>query len=146
MISVRDLFNEVGLSVSGPIKWETPVPELGPGVYVIAEVSGRIIYIGRTGRSIRKRMSEFYRHKYHAKSPHSGGQEILTLTDPKMVYWAPTEEWLDKERIMIAAFCQREGHMPFGNKLNGFSSASASKKPILKKFPSLKRPKGPTQA
>ena len=35
-VTITELFAACGLSVSGPVRWSEPVPNNGPGVYVIA--------------------------------------------------------------------------------------------------------------
>ena len=126
MISIAELFDSAGLSPSGPVPWKEPVPERKAGVYVIVEEPNVIIYIGRASGSIATRVGQFYRHKYGAKAPHRGGQEILRLTQPKAVYWAQADDVIDAEHKMIAAFYAKEGRLPHGNKNKGSRQGSAS--------------------
>ena len=119
MITVAALFEIVELSPSGPIRWGEPVGERGSGVYVVVqEPADEIIYIGRA-TSIGKRIKQFYSHEYGAKAPHRGGQEILLLTKPRSIYWAPTINFQFVESQMIATFREREGKLPYGNKKKG---------------------------
>ena len=50
--------------------------------------SESIIYIGKTDRPIRKRVSEFHTHRCGDKSPHAGGQVIKLLKCDLWVYWS----------------------------------------------------------
>ena len=119
MISIFELFSAAGLSPCGPVCWGEPVPERGPGVYVIVENAKGIVYIGRTKRTLFKRIKEFYRPVLGARGPHHGGQDILDISrcpGPKIVYWAPTADSHRAQSTMIAAFEKREGVLPIGNK------------------------------
>ena len=84
-ITVQEIFNAAGLLPCGPVSWGTPIPERSGGVYLIElmqpkERDGQsIIYVGRIKRSLRRRMREFYKHRYGEKRPHSGGQAILKV-------------------------------------------------------------------
>ena len=123
-MTIAELFRAARLSPCRPVGWGKPVKECGPGIYVIAEKPGRIIYIGRSSRSIAKRMEQFYCHKYGAKSPHRGGQEILLLNKPRSVYWAQTKDFRIAESRMIAAFEEHAGKLPYGNKKRGVRLSS----------------------
>ena len=103
-ITVTELFQPADLRACGPVPWDERVTEPSPGIYVIATVShpndagdfaldvgnldaqiakrwiGQpVIYIGRTKRSLSRRIAEFYRHKHDARGPHRGGQDVLLL-------------------------------------------------------------------
>lgn len=112
-MSVRRLFG--GRPFDGPQAWKTPVGDHAPGIYVVSLVAdpdaagpaidtsglppGRaafwnprepVLYIGRARESVRKRMSQFYRHTHGKKSPHRGGQDVLLLLPAHQlfVFWA----------------------------------------------------------
>jgi putative transcriptional regulator len=140
-ITVKQLFNVAELPVCGPVRWKDErVPDKQPGVYVVATVScpddevgmedvaglptkvarrwvpsQPILYVGETTRPLSTRIDEFYRHKYGAKSPHRGGQDVKLLDCPLWIYWSPTERPVDAEKSMIWAFVDRVGYRPFGN-------------------------------
>jgi putative transcriptional regulator len=140
-VTVRQLFGAAGLPVFGPVSWDTTVNEKRPGVYVIATVANPddnvspvvavdlppmvasrwlpcqpVLYIGQTSRSLKTRISEFYRHKHGARGPHKGGQDLkLLMNCPLSVYWSPTERAVESEEKMIEAFVATTNHLPFGN-------------------------------
>ena len=74
-----------------------------------------IVYIGKTDRSIRKRVREFHRHQCGDTSPHAGGQVVKLLQCDLWVYWAPANSPYATERTLIRAFRQEAGHVPFAN-------------------------------
>src|SRR5579864_467145 len=102
-VSVAKLFEFAGLHPCGPVEWKQKnVDENRPGIYVVALVaeahelcenvdveyldvaiakrwlkSQPVVYIGRTKRSLKLRIGEFYRHLWGNKRPHRGGQDIL---------------------------------------------------------------------
>ena len=131
-LTVAEIFHAAGLLPHGPARWETAVNELLPGVYVLSlvadphglydladvpklpeNIAGKwltgepVVYIGRTRRALRKRLAEFYRHKYGNKSPHRGGQAVLLLDPKPWVFWASTNDPTIAERKMIEAFRDR---------------------------------------
>lgn len=140
-ISVKELFDAVGLPAFGPVSWGQTVNEERPGVYVIAGavnpserfscvvppglpplVESRwlrgqnVLYVGQTTRSIMTRIKEFYRHRHGARGPHKGGQDLKLLTNyPLNVYWSPTDHSAEAERRMIEEFVNVTNHLPFGN-------------------------------
>ncbi len=130
-LSVQDLFRCVHLNVDGEVPWGKNVPVDRCGVYVISiiepvdvpeEFRARwspgetIIYIGRTARTLRRRLQEFYRHKHGDKRPHRGGQDILKIPVGKTVHYAATDDCKDIEARMIEAFERHTGgRKPFGN-------------------------------
>jgi hypothetical protein len=139
MLSVPELFQTLSLEMRGPVPWNTPIPETSSGVYVIGLVDPttfaenlsedertrwnadeEIIYIGKATK-LRKRLAQFYSHKYGRSSPHSGGQDILLLTASTQVYWASVSDCAAAEHDMIGAFCQQVGALPFGNRMRGTS-------------------------
>ncbi|PYP91665.1 MAG: hypothetical protein DMG65_07200 [Candidatus Angelobacter sp. Gp1-AA117] len=76
-----------------------------------------IIYIGQTTkRTLTKRLGEFYRHIYGAKSPHSGGEAVKLLHCDLWVYWSPSPDPRDSELLMLCAFRKRVGKLPFANR------------------------------
>ena len=74
-----------------------------------------VIYIGKTDRTIHKRVGEFYDHKCGDKRPHAGGQVLLLLQCPLWVYWSPATDPRLSEQTMIRAFKERVGKEPFAN-------------------------------
>jgi hypothetical protein len=114
MITVLDIFRVVRLEPCGP--------------YVVVSADGEVVYVGRTRRALRKRLREFYRHRYGDKRPHRGGQAILLLTRPLLVYWAATNDWEAAEDTMIEHFRSAAGRLPFGNRVR---SARLKPKPMI---------------
>jgi hypothetical protein len=124
MVAMQDVFGAAHLQPCGPAPWGDPIPENGPGVYVVALADREeIVYIGRTKRSLRKRLKEFYRHKYGARSPHRGGQAVLALKCGLLIYWAATSDCAAAEHAMIEHVKMRVGSLPFANRVR---SARAS--------------------
>jgi GIY-YIG catalytic domain-containing protein len=117
-LTVSDLFAVAGLAPCGPVQWEEPCEEHGPGVYIIA-INNRIVYIGQTKRPLSRRLREFYRHKYGDKGPHRGGQEILNLPGDRLIYWSVTNDPVSAEYKMIAAYENCFRCCPLGNKKRG---------------------------
>jgi len=78
-----------------------------------------IVYIGKTDRPIRKRLSEFRRHKCGNKSPHAGGQVVKLLQCELWVYWSTAANPYDAEHTMICAFKKQTGQLPFANEYEG---------------------------
>lgn len=146
MVTVREVFAAAGLQPCGPVRWQEPVSEARPGVYVVAltsscdEVSTAttadvaldaacanerarwiadepVLYIGRTKRALRRRLSEFYAHRYGARRPHRGGQAVIGVTLNRWVYWAPTRDWALAEEAMIDHFRREVGSLPFANRI-----------------------------
>ena len=122
-VSVADLFKAANLTPClQPVRWRTPVPERKSGVYVVVRTHGRtdgqsILYVGRTRRSLRLRISQFYRHRYGNPSPHRGGQEVLPLRSSASAYWAATHDPVYAEHLMIERFRELVGRMPYANRV-----------------------------
>jgi hypothetical protein len=114
-----DLFEKVHLPLSGPVPWGTPVPETRPGVYVVARASREVVYIGRTTKSLKLRLSQFYTHRYGNRSPHRGGQDVLLLKEPLFVHWAATTDPHPLKTAMLDTFEAAEGKFPYANKIRG---------------------------
>jgi hypothetical protein len=115
------LFARSGIEPSGAVAWRDPIQERGSGVYVITAASlpgscQQIVYIGRA-KCLCRRLSQFYRHKYGAPSPHRGGQEILKLDGPLTVHWGRTESYAEGEHLMMEAFRSQVGAWPYGNRV-----------------------------
>src|SRR5581483_3515115 len=89
-LTVPDLFAAAGLAPCGPIPWTQKCGETRPGVYVVT-VEGEIVYIGRARNSLSRRIGQFYRHKYGAKRPHRGGQDLLRLVGDRHIYWCAAD-------------------------------------------------------
>lgn len=113
------LFERIGMTEGGSVEWGQPVPERSCGVYIITvadAVEGQhVVYIGQTSRSLRVRVGEFYRHHYGDSFPHSGGQEILKLTSTRKVHWAAVVDHTTAEGVMLEAFWNAVGRLPYGN-------------------------------
>ena len=159
-VTVTQLFSSCGLPVRGPVRWLTPVPYNGPGVYAVAiacdpdssiwhsdapisfaacalwiagsksiHACGKtptsaeslrhllanywhpfetILYVGKAGTSVAKRVSRFYRHRLGNSAPHAGGQRLLTLNilGDLWVYWAETNKARTAEGCMLGHFQQ----------------------------------------
>lgn len=138
MLSVQELFKRGDLILNGSEPWPTPIDERGPGVYVIALgrdadaerlpeclplcerphwiAAQQIIYIGRS-RHLRRRLKEFYKHKYPNKRPHCGGQAVTLLKCPLSVYWSPAVDYAGTEHRLIEIFKAEVGRLPFGNRV-----------------------------
>ena len=121
VIEPRWLFDRAGITPGGTVTWGKPVPERGPGVYIItcseARPDGQIVvYVGRT-KHLSRRLGEFYRHRYGQPAPHRGGQEILNLSGLKTVHWAAVEHYAAAEHAMLEAYRALVGTLPFGNRI-----------------------------
>ena len=145
-ISVQAIFAEVGLLPVTPVPWRQPIPWETPGVYVLAlspdpqassgrplpdnlpiEIGARwlhdqpVIYIGKAGgvdskSTLKKRLGQYYRHRWGESAPHNGGQDVHLLKCPIWIFAASASEPLPMEKAMIAAFRTRVGHRPFANR------------------------------
>jgi hypothetical protein len=134
-VSIEDLFACADLVPCGPFDWNIPIPERKSGVYAISVggisidpehiaeparhrwiVGQHIVYIGRA-KNLRKRLQQFYRHKYGAHSPHRGGQSILLLGVPLHVSWSAVDDYAGAEDRMIEQFRAVCGRVPFGNRV-----------------------------
>jgi hypothetical protein len=74
------------------------------------------VYIGQTTRqTIRKRVEQFYQHKCGRKGPHAGGQIVKLLKCDMYVYWSPASNPKASEQMMICAFKEQVGQLPFAN-------------------------------
>ena len=151
-LTVRSLFHCAGLKPSGPVPWNIAVEDRLPGVYVVALVGDAdlpgaaiditnlpqgeaarwipgapVVYIGRARRSLRRRISQFYRHEHGDPRPHRGGQAVLLLPEAsRWVFWAPTEASVEAERIMIETFMAHAGgRLPFANRKKGDRPATS---------------------
>jgi hypothetical protein len=108
------VFAQAGLKAAGSVRWGHPVPEAGAGVYIITMPGYGVVYIGRF-KHLAEHLREFRRHIYGNMKPHGGGQEILRLSDQKVIHWACTSAHVEAERIMIAAFLRQASRRPHGN-------------------------------
>jgi hypothetical protein len=84
-----------------------------------------VIYIGQTTtQTLVKRVGQFYLHKYGDKRPHYGGQAVKLLLHPPSpwppyelwVYWSPASDPRDSEQMLIDAFKEQVGKLPFANR------------------------------
>lgn len=142
-LSVAELFQQAGLVPCGPVRWGTPLPESGAGVYVVALVPDAsaqlerpvyaeyldervrrrwlseqpIIYVGQTtNQTLVMRVNQFYRHRYGQRAPHRGGEVVTLVQCDRWVYWSRAAHPRDSERIMISAFKRLAGQTPFANR------------------------------
>ena len=123
-VTISDLFEAASLKpCRRPVAWDKPVPESRPGVYVVVHdgevrTDGQsILYVGRTTSSLRKRINQFYKHRYGDTSPHRGGQEVLRFKPNLLVYWAATDDPAGAEHLLIERFRVVAGGLPFANRL-----------------------------
>lgn len=65
-----------------------------------------VLYVGRAGQPLRKRVRQYYRTPLGAKRPHAGGWWLKTLTvlDRLFVHFAVTTEYKTAERTMLNSF------------------------------------------
>jgi hypothetical protein len=138
VVSVDELFSNTEVARTGSANWYDPIPEAGPGVYVISIADPSlvaleslherdrhnwipdqpIIYIGRSVH-LSRRLGEFYRHEYGKPAPHRGGEAILNVGVIKRVDWAALAlgEHAKAEHDLIEAFVAKVGRRPFGNRV-----------------------------
>ena len=140
-LTVRKVFQAVGLTPHGPVRWLDRVEESRPGVYHVALVPGPddpcppvdvayladeirirwnnhpLVHVGRTIRSLSRRISEFYRHVHGAPRPHLGGQDVKLLQCSLWIYWCPTKRWAEAEDEMIEYFRTKVCRIPFANRV-----------------------------
>jgi len=74
-----------------------------------------ILYIGKTDRTIQKRLGEFYRHECGYAGPHNGGEIVKLLKCELSVYWSPATNPYYSELTMIRAFLKEARQVPFAN-------------------------------
>lgn len=81
----------------------------------------KILYIGKTKRSIRQRLNEFYRHCLGNRSPHAGGQWLKTLSnlDNLNVYWVATSEPEEIEKRLLNKFIENVSNKTRSNLRDG---------------------------
>ena len=69
-----------------------------------------VLYIGQTGRALRKRLRQYYHTPLGMPKPHAGGYWLKTLSDlhRKFVFWAaaPNQDTELLEKQMLDAFMQ----------------------------------------
>lgn len=81
------------------------LPELAARLEYMWPAGEPIVYIGRSGSTLRKRVGAFYRHKLGAPKPHGGGWPVKLLNpDQLWVHFASTQESLHIEIEMLDAF------------------------------------------
>ncbi len=130
------LLSQIKTGATGKVAWGEPIPERGPGVYIVTiadtaavDPSGlpqaeqplwvrgqTVLYIGRT-KHLSKRLSQFRRHVYGQLSPHRGGQAILKIDSPKLIWWAATFDYIAAEKALLDSFRKQVGVWPFGNRM-----------------------------
>lgn len=67
-----------------------------------------ILYIGKAGTSVKKRVGQYYRTPLGAPKPHAGGHWIKTLSilSSLSVFWSLTDTPEDKENELLGYFVQ----------------------------------------
>lgn len=135
-LPTTDLYRLASIAPGGVTKWGDAVPSSASGVYVISVANPAtvvlkldldpgphiwqgdqpIVYIGRA-KNLRKRLSQFRRHKFGRSAPHRGGQAILLLNAPLTVTWAEVVDYGQAEDRLITIFREHVGRMPFGNRV-----------------------------
>jgi hypothetical protein len=140
-LTISELCQVAGIIPAPPVRWGASVTERRSGVYFIARAHDScvlsdaisapttdmrciatwlphepVLYIGKA-TSLRKRLDQFYRHKYGARSPHRGGQrlKLLTILDDLWVHWAVCESPRDVEARLLRHFKAKVGRLPFAN-------------------------------
>ena len=140
-LTVAELVRIENLTAAMPVRWGTAVPEGRGGVYFITRTRDAsavpdamaapttdppsiaawlpqepVLYIGKA-TSLRKRVGQFYRHRYGAPSPHRGGQrlKLLAIMDELWVHWAVCESPPGVEERLLRYFRQSIGRLPFAN-------------------------------
>lgn len=144
-MKIDELFGAAGIVPTGTIAWGEAPAHSGQGVYVVTIdpvadirfderieqfrdrwIEGQpVVYIGRAVE-LDRRLRQFYRHRYGARSPHRGGQDILLLGCDKRVTWAAVEDRHDAEDRLIEAFCAANGRRPFGNRVRSARNLRAA--------------------
>jgi hypothetical protein len=117
-MTVAQLFGAAGLSPFGPVAWGTPCDERVAGVYAVV-IDDDVVYIGRAGRSLRRRLGEFYRHRYGDRRPHRGGQELLKMSGVREIFWCATNDARGAETQMLRAFEAYFQRLPTANRRRG---------------------------
>jgi hypothetical protein len=146
VVTVSDVFRAAELKPCGPVAWKAPVTETRPGVYVVAltkspVAKGRrftsdavlsqrhkaiaqrwqpgqpVLYIGRTKGPLRKRLRQFYKHRFGDPRPHCGGQSVVALKCKIWVHWAATDSPYEAEDRMIEHFRRVVGELPYANRV-----------------------------
>ena len=79
-----------------------------------------IMYIGKAGTSLRKRLRTYMRFGMGFPAPHKGGRYIWQLADSRdlLVCWKVLPSDIDPrsyEKTMIIEFVKKFGKLPFGN-------------------------------
>jgi hypothetical protein len=120
LISPEWLLRHIAAERTGAVDWGDPVPERGPGIYIVTAakpvLGQHVVYIGRANR-LRRRVRQFYRHRYGDSAPHRGGQEILRLRNPLTVHWVAVADYGAAEHRALEAFRTAIGAWPYGNKI-----------------------------
>lgn len=144
-ITAAELFRREQIVPIGTVRWGETIPETGPGVYIVSLVDlpsigfrepfelkrdrwnpgEEIVYIGRS-KGVSRRLAQFYRHRYGARSPHHGGQDILLLDGDKLITWAAVSDYADAEGRLLARFMGEVGQMPFGNRVRAARNSAGS--------------------
>ncbi|TIN72058.1 MAG: GIY-YIG nuclease family protein [Mesorhizobium sp.] len=139
-----DLYKLASMSPGGVTQWGNDVPSSASGVYVISVADPAtvilkpdlnvgphiwqgdqpIVYVGRA-KNLRKRLSQFRRHKFGRSAPHRGGQAILLLDAPLTITWAEVADYAHAEDRLITIFREQVGRMPFGNRVRSARTSPA---------------------
>lgn len=138
------LFPNAPVSLSAVSTWLDRVPSLTlngkrPSPEMLAAETSRywlpdetIVYVGKAGTSLRKRVGQFYSTTLGNRSPHAGGSWIksLSILDELTIHYAVADPPADMEKLLLHRFgivCpvhQGTRAMPFGN-LQTYAQTSA---------------------
>jgi len=80
-----------------------------------------VVYIGLAGKSVARRVGQFYRSPLGGRGPHAGGHWLMTLSGlgTFRVSWAETNDPAAAEDTLLRAFARRNGGgylLPFANR------------------------------
>ncbi|MDE0717032.1 MAG: hypothetical protein OXH64_03730 [Rhodospirillaceae bacterium] len=119
------LFDTAPIDSAAVEQWLCRIPKMkldgqeGPSPSDIAKRLGdfwlpdeSILYIGKTGRLLKRRIGEYYRTPLGARKPHRGGHWIKTLSvlDETFVHYIETPNAGDTEERLLEAFVSQVSH------------------------------------
>ena len=86
----------IAMSAKPDAAWSLPCTEFTPSLEARRGLTVRwlsdqpVFYIGKTDRTARHRLGQFYTHRFGQRSPHAGGQHIVVLPmiENANVFWA----------------------------------------------------------
>lgn len=88
-----------------------------PGVYLI--LTEDLIYVGKTKRTLRKRIKELIRYGKGLSSNHRGGRLIWRLPNVwnARIFYKRSNFPRELEKSLLKEFKQTHGKYPYGNKI-----------------------------